>query len=187
LPTPNTALQALHDEYRHLAGVSVTGLTNDQRRGLSYYLAETGHDDKPERHVARWNARAKSLDEFVSREGHFPRADSHRPRAVTEEQTLVDVLAYFRQIADSFCTYQRSRLEAVPGFSWRPRIDAWQASFDAHQQFWATYGRAPRRRSIDHEEVRLGRWVALQRTLAGTGRIDPARERALRSAPFRVL
>jgi hypothetical protein len=187
--TPNPNLQALWDTYRELAAHPAVDLTHDERAGVVYFLADSGQDDEPDGYVARWIDRIRAVESFRAADGRLPRADSHRPRADTEEQSLVDVLSYFRQvgIAGGYCTYQRQRLETIPGFSWRPRADAWHDTLTAHQQFWAEEGRAPRRRSPESDEVRLGRWVAQQRTLYREGRLEPARETALRSARYRVL
>lgn len=189
MPTPTTALAALHAEYSDHATQSALTLTLDQRRGVAFYLADTDDAVEVESFVRRWTDRVHDLDDFVDKHGRMPRADSTRPRPATAEQTLVDTLTYFRQVgaAGGYCSYQVRRLETVPGFAWNPRDAQWSSMLAAHQQFWVDHQRPPRRRATDPAEVTIGRWVAQQRAQHARGRLLPEREQQLRAARFRVL
>ncbi len=189
MPTPNPALTALWSDFADHAARPAGALTLDERRGVAFYLADRDDDVDVEPFVRRWIRNVHDVDAFVEQHGRLPRADSARPRPVTTEQALVDVLAYFREVgnADGYCTYQRRRLEALPGFVWRPRDTRWEAMLERHQAFWADNGRSPQRRASDADEVTIGRWVAHQRARHRRGTLPPERERRLRAARFRVL
>lgn len=189
MPTPNQALTTLWTEYADHAARPTMNLTLDERRGVAFYLADRDDRVDVEPFVRRWIRRVHELDAFVAEYGRLPRADSTRPRPATAEQALVDAVTYFRQsgAAAAYCSYQRRRLEAVPGFAWNPRDARWHLMLEAHQRFWAEHSRAPRRRSSDPTEVEIGRWVAHQRAQLRSGTLPPDREQRLRAARFRVL
>ncbi|MGW8430565.1 helicase associated domain-containing protein [Curtobacterium citreum] len=189
MSTPTAALAALWSEYAALSDQPSRLLSLEQRRGVEYYLADIDPEAASRPFVRRWVARVHELESFAIASGRMPLADRRRPRPATAEQSLVDAVAYFRQVqaAGGYCDYQTRRLEAVPGFSWSPRDAHWATMLAAHQQFWAEHGFAPRRRSSDPAEVAIGRWVAQQRALHSRGQLPPARAARLRQAAFRVL
>jgi len=187
--TPSAALVALWSEYVALSDQPTRLLSLEQRRGVEYYLADIDPDAASRPFVRRWIGRVHELESFVQVSGRLPVADRRRPRPATAEQSLVDAVAYFRQVhaAGGYTDYQVRRLEAVPGFAWSPRDARWATMLAAHQQFWVEHGFAPRRRSSDAAEVAIGRWVAQQRALYSRGQLQPARTARLRQAVFRVL
>jgi len=189
MSTPSAALAVLWSEYEALSDQPSRLLSLEQRRGVECYLADVDPDVACRPFVRRWIARVHELDSFVHESGRMPLADRRRPRPATTEQSLVDAVAYFRQVqaAGGYCDFQTRRLEAVPGFAWSPRDARWATMLAAHQQFWAEHGFAPRRRSSDPAEVAIGRWVAQQRALHSRGQLQPARAARLRHAAFRVL
>ncbi|WJY00407.1 helicase associated domain-containing protein [Curtobacterium sp. 458] len=189
MPTPNSALTALWNDYAEYAARPTGVLTLDERRGVAFYLADRDDAADVEPFVRRWIRNVHDVDTFRQQHGRLPRADPARPRPATDEQALVDVLAYFREVgnADGYCTYQRRRLEAIPGFAWRPRDARWEEMLQRHQQFWADNGRAPQRRALDGDEVSIGRWVAHQRARHRRGALPGDREQQLRRARYRIL
>ncbi|WP_413602770.1 Helicase associated domain protein [Curtobacterium sp. Curtsp57] len=189
MPTPTSALVDLWSEYETLSDLPTRQLTLDQRRSVDFFLADTDPTATVEPFVRRWIDRVHALDVFVEQHRRMPRADPRRPRPATEEQALVDAVAYFRQshAAGTYVEYQTRRLEAVPGFAWSPRDAMWALRFAQHQAFWATRGFAPRRRAADPDEVTVGRWVAHQRALNARGALRPDRAARLRAARYRVL
>ncbi|WP_066517143.1 hypothetical protein [Curtobacterium ammoniigenes] len=187
MPHPHTALHRLHARWATIDRRHTDERTADEERSIAFYRADIGADHPNDATVARWTRMVHDLDAFIADTGHLPAADPTRPRPRTLEQRLVDQLAHQRRTRDNLTSYQRQRLEALPGFHWRPQDDQWLLMFTAHQQFWRDHGHEPRRRSTDPTERRIERWAAHQRTLAATGRLLPARERALRAAAFRVL
>jgi hypothetical protein len=189
MPTPTSALLDLWSEYDTLSSLPARQLTLDQRRSVDFFLADTEVTAVVEPFVRRWIDRVHALDVFVEQQGRMPRADPRRPRPATEEQALVDAVAYFRQshAAGGYVDFQTRRLEAVPGFAWSPRDTTWALRFAEHQAFWATNGFAPRRRAADPFEVTIGRWVAHQRALNTRGALRADRAARLRAARYRVL
>ncbi|WP_144762562.1 helicase associated domain-containing protein [Curtobacterium sp. 9128] len=189
MSTPTAALGALWSEYAALSDQPSRLLSLEQRRGVEYYLADIAPDAASRPFVRRWIDRVHELESFVIATGRMPLADRRRPRPATTEQSLVDAVAYFRQVhaAGGYCDYQVRRIEAVPGFAWSPRDARWETMLAVHQQFWAEHGFAPRRRSSDPAEVAIGRWVAQQRALHSRGQLQPARAARLRHAAYRVL
>ncbi|WP_066515954.1 helicase associated domain-containing protein [Curtobacterium ammoniigenes] len=189
MPGRVPTLTDLHATYSALAAQPIGTLTAEQRRSVSFYLADIGADEAPEPLVAQWVSALHRLDRFMRETRRLPRADSVRPRPRTREQHLVDWLAYQRrpQVRRALCDYQLRRLETLPGFRWAPQDDTWHATFDAHQRFWERHGHAPSRRSTDAREAALGRWVAHQRANHRSGILLPEREQLLRAASYRVL
>lgn len=164
-------------------------LTPDQRRSLDYYLADVGEDPIPTASVQRWVTTVHDLDAFTEATGRLPSASAARPRPRTEEQRLVDRLAYQRRPSTraGMTEYQRARLEILPGFTWDPRDAVWKSWLDAHQLFWETEQRPPRRRSSDPIEASIARWVAHQRAVARAGGLPASRLRELRQVRYRIL
>lgn len=179
----------VHATYRAIANRPAALLSVDDRRSVEFYLADIGADPDVPFVVANWTEFIHALDGFVTRFGRLPRADSTRPRPTTDEQILVDRLAYQRRAAvrAAHCSYQTRRLEAVPGFRWLPQQQRWEDQFSRHQQFWANNGRPPRRNAADPEERSLGRWAAHQRGALRDGTLPEDRVQQLRAAGFRVL
>jgi hypothetical protein len=189
MPAPTPALVLLRSEYEALSALPTRQLTLDQRRSIAYFFADIDETAAVEPFVRRWILRVHGLDAFVAQHARMPRADSRRPRPATDEQALVDTVAYFRQAhaLGGYLDYQKRRLEAVPGFAWSPRDSTWSARFAEHQEFWEAHGFAPRRRSSDPAEVTIGRWVAHQRALESRGQLRADRAARLRAARYRVL
>lgn len=189
MPTPNPRLLRLHERWATIANTLASQLTRDERRSLDFYLADVGADPMPTPVVERWVTMVHELEDFAAQNGRMPFASALRPRPKTEEQRLVDRLAYQRRPSTraGMAECQRVRLETLPGFLWDPRDAAWQSWLEAHQLFWEEEERPPRRRSSDPGEASIARWVAHQRALAKTGTLPTLRERALRRAKYRVL
>lgn len=76
------------------------------------------------------------VDAFVERHGALPKENNRKPQDV-EETRLAFWLRYQRRraIAGDLCTYQQLSLDALDGFSWAPVDDAWDAHFEAYEQF----------------------------------------------------
>jgi hypothetical protein len=81
-------------------------------------------------------------------------------------------------------SYQRRRLEMLPGFRWRPLPDRWIATCEAYLVFVQTHRRAPAYRSLNPGERRLAGWAAKQRQARRNGRLSAAREAALGRIPI---
>ncbi|PYY33769.1 hypothetical protein DEJ16_03630 [Curtobacterium sp. MCJR17_055] len=179
----------LHQHYAEVANQPSALLSVDQRRGVEFYLADIGETEQPATVIRNWIAFVHDLDRFVSAIGRLPRSDSRRPRARTEEQALVDRLAYQRrpEVRAAHCSYQTLRLESFPSFRWEPQEERWAEQLMLHQSFWAETGRAPRRDAPDPKERAIARWATHQRAAQRNGTLTPDRARRLRHATYRIL
>jgi hypothetical protein len=188
MPTP-PYLQLLHADYAALESRAPNALNPDQARSMLYFLTDQSMemrqpapDSAPARLIS-WVRSVRALDTFVIREGRLPKENNRLPRRTItpEERVLLEWLRYQRrpQTRETHCSYQRRRLEALPGFRWDPIADSWSATFCAYAVFLAQTHRAPAVRSADPSERSLAAWAAKQRHLRRRGRLDLARESAL--------
>ena len=179
----------LHAQYADITNQPSRLLTVDQRRGVEFYLADIGQPERPSIATANWVNFVHDLDDFISDVGRLPRADSGRPRTTTQEQALVDRLAYQRrpEVRAAHCSYQTHRLESLPGFRWEPQEERWAEQLMLHQSFWGQTGRAPRRNAPDPAERALARWATQQRVAHRNGSLTPPRARRLCEAKYRIL
>lgn len=70
-------------------------------------------------------------------------------------------------------------LERVPGWTWEPRSDHFEARAEELRQFIRAEGRVPRRRTeVTHERV-LALWLYRQNCAIATGGVGPEREALL--------
>jgi hypothetical protein len=69
-----------------------------------------------------------------------------------------------------------ARLEALPGWSWNLRTDAWETGFSRLLAFVESEGhaRVPRKH-VDAQSYRLGQWVFEQRRLHRKGKLPDHR------------
>ncbi|WP_091232183.1 helicase associated domain-containing protein [Microbacterium sp. 3J1] len=74
---------------------------------------------------------------------------------------------------------QKVALAALPGWSERPRADAWEERADELRRFIATEGRAPRIRGALPGESALAHWFSRQRVAEAAGRLTAERARLL--------
>lgn len=167
-------------------------LTADERASLRFAdLAEqpvsppTG--SRPAGQEAQWVWMLMRLDVFQVRHGRMPHDNNRRQRAVRdrEELQLIAWIRYQRSPAkrSALCTWQRWRLEGVPGFAWAPRDESWWDDCRGYADFLASHGRAPVRAAGGHE-AHLARWAERQRSRFRAGTLPPSRRRALESLPI---
>ena len=184
MTAPNS-VELLHSEYAQLHRQHPATLTPEQRRSLAFFTAElaapgaavmTG--DVP-RDVADWLRSLSALESFVRREGRQPRENRRLPAAVisTEEKHCVNLVRAQRRAyaAGRLCSYQERRLLCIPGFTFHPLEDAWQANRDAYARFTTAQGDAPKLRSSNGEERALARWAAKTRLAYRVGRLAQSR------------
>ncbi|MEN2741667.1 hypothetical protein ABCS02_28105 [Microbacterium sp. X-17] len=121
------------------------------------------------------------LERFAAATGELPRrnarldADHVNPR----EDRLANFLSAQRRRRAVLTSEQIGRIEALPGFSWTPLSDAWEANVRDYGAFYLSHGRLPSGASKDPRERRLEAWASEQRGLARgvEGRNPPTRER----------
>lgn len=109
----------------------------------------------------QWDRTCTALEAFAAREGHCRAARDHEEDGVRLEVWCTQQRARYRR--GELPEDRAARLAAIPGWSWQPAEDAWDAGYAALQTFAARegHGRAPK----DHREggYPLGAWVGEQR------------------------
>jgi len=108
-----------------------------------------------------WERGVAAMDAVARREGHCRIPAEHREDGVE---------------LDSWCARQRglyhlgrlpvdrvSQLEAIPGWSWRPREAAWERGYDALVAISVVEGSAAIRLDSDWDGYPVGAWVGEQR------------------------
>ncbi|MEB0001665.1 helicase associated domain-containing protein [Cryobacterium sp. 10S3] len=188
-PTP---LELLHADYAQLELRNRATLTADQVRSLIFYNAErtaagAAAATNPGRDVIAWTRNTEALSNFVARESRMPRENRRLSAGAVsaEEMTLVNRVRNQRRAfkADRLCTYQKCRLECIPGFSFNPLEDAWHAIYNAYIQFTRTHREAPKLRSAPAESALAG-WAAKNRMAYHRGKLSQRRTALLNEVEF---
>lgn len=181
-------------ELQKLEGNDPRTLSKDLRASLSCWQIEQrlrthlpGPSDTNLR-LTVWMKTLLEVEVYLDRHGVLPRENNRKPQDA-EETRLAYWLRYQRRraIAGDLCTYQRLSLDALDGFKWVPVDDAWDANFEAYEEFLQRERRAPRYRAPDPEERRLAAWAAKQRYAAKRGRLDESRIDRLSILSIRIL
>ncbi len=124
-----------------------------------------------------WEEGFAYLQQFVEREGDAEVPGSHREDGYRLGQWVtVQRTAYRKGTLDP---KRRSRLEALPGWSWDTHEAAWEEGFAYLQRFVEREGRA--NVPVSHREngYRLGQWAGVQRQAYRHGKLDAGRRRRL--------
>jgi len=150
---------------------------------VDHYLAAINPGSASKRN-RRWVRACEELEAHVVAHGGLPtvRSTQHCPDA----RRLVEWARYQRRNIDSLSSYQRSRLNLIPGWSWSPLEEAWMTSMQEYEFFVRAHQRRPRRRSSDGEEARLAIWFRNQRRMVREGRLRTHRLRMLTQLQRRV-
>lgn len=172
-------LQSLFAKWSSLASELSGESGGDLARSLRLYSGETISEtfNAMGARQRNWLANVAALHRFVDSRGRWPHRN-WRQRAGTPdalEERLVNWLREQRRHYSSLCTYQRERLEAIPGFEWSPEEEAWDRKVDGYRAFVAMHGRRPRVSSRNGEERRLAVWAGNQRVAHREGRLPKHR------------
>ena len=126
-----------------------------------------------------WEAGFRQLKEFADREGHAKVAQSFKSAAGFR---LGQWVGTQRSNEDRMPAMRKSRLEALPGWSWDVLSDAWEDGFRCLKEFVDREGHARVFRVFNSAEgFRLGFWVGNQRNTKD--RIPAARRARLEALP----
>ena len=132
---------------------------------------------------SRWQTWFDVLEQWARQQGHtnVP-ADE-----VVDGQRLGGWVREQRSVwADGRMQARRAtQLDALPGWAWRPRSAAWEASFALVLAYAEEHGhaRVPQSHRVDPSGYCLGAWVAQQRRKRNTGNLSPALSARLETVP----
>jgi hypothetical protein len=180
MPNPSP-LERLHAGYRRLEEEAAPSLGDDDRRSLQYFHADVAElarsgDRVPTRdRVTSWIRNLHDVEHFINEHGRCPRENNRRTSHDTDpvEQRLVNWLRYQRRLAlnSGHCSYQRDRLDLVPGYSESSLDQQWTDNFDAYRAFLQAHNTVPLLSSNDAGERHLAAWAAKQRLHHRRGRL----------------
>lgn len=129
----------------------------------------------------RWEAALSALTEFTAREGHtlVPRNAS----GFSIDLGTWVAVQRVRHRRGQLTLERTARLEAVPGWTWDPLQDQWDAGLLAWTQFARREGRT--RIPTDHVEagINISQWASLQRRLYRARKLHQERIVRLQSVP----
>lgn len=173
-PVPHpTPLDRLRAECAKLDLRERSNLSADQRRSLIYFHFEldlnscVANPSPASVRVVQWFAVLNSLENFIAREGRWPRENNRaeKDEISEEERRLASWVRTQRSAIDQGrrCGYQINRLACLEGFHHRPLQDRWNHHLHDFRRFTDTHHRAPSVRSTDVLEQRLAAWAAKQR------------------------
>lgn len=83
--------------------------------------------------------------------------------------------------AKSLTLLQQLLLEAIPGWSWAPQEDAWDARRTQFAEFLRDHDRMPRVRAKDLHERALAHWYSRQRVLEREGKLTHTRVQSFKA------
>jgi len=119
-----------------------------------------------------WWANYERVAEHAHALGRLPRLSDGVP---------ADIVGWAagQRRATTLTSKQKAALAALPGWSDRPRAEAWELRAEELRRFIATEGRAPRVRGELPGESALAHWFSRQRVAEATGRLTTERARLL--------
>ncbi|MGZ0712307.1 helicase associated domain-containing protein (plasmid) [Coraliomargarita sp. W4R53] len=127
------------------------------------------------RDLTQWWMRYHRVERIATQLGRLPRlSDGADPADVG--------WAANQRRATSLTPEQFAALAALPGWSNRPRADAWEARAEELRNFIAAHGRMPRVRGEVEGESALAHWFSRQRLVDRAGELGHERSTALRYA-----
>jgi hypothetical protein len=181
-PTP---VDRLRTEYTELDLRQRSNLSADQRRSLIYFHYELDLNSRvpnpspaPVR-VVQWFAALNFLENFIAREGRWPRENNRAERdEISEEERRLAIWVRSQRSAIDHgrrCEYQIKRLACIQGFHHHPLQDRWNHHLHDFRRFTDTHHRAPSVRSTDVLEQKLAEWAAKQRFAYRDGTLSHSR------------
>lgn len=122
-----------------------------------------------------WDERYDLLCAFASREGHGRVPQSFAENGIR----LGSWVAVQRSRREVLTPQRRSRLEAVPGWSWDPHADQWDETFEMLQIYVRGHRTSRVPYSYQVGGFGLGAWVSGQRSLYAKGKLDSSKSTRL--------
>jgi hypothetical protein len=130
---------------------------------------------------ARWEEQYEALRSFSRREGHARVPTGHLENGMGLGAWVVAQRHNHRKQA--LPSQRIVLLEAVPGWVWDARDAAWEAGYEAMQQFHRRTGHCQVPRGWHEGGYRLGQWVGVQRGLLRGSKLADERRRKLSALP----
>ncbi|WP_442927533.1 helicase associated domain-containing protein [Microbacterium sp.] len=127
---------------------------------------------RSKRDLGPWWASYERVAEYAHALGRLPRLSDGVP---------ADVVGWTagQRRATTLTADQKAALMSLPGWSDKPRADAWEKRAEELRRFIAVEGRLPRVRGSVPGESALAHWVSRQRVAEADGRLSPERVRLL--------
>ncbi|WP_163720926.1 DEAD/DEAH box helicase [Mycolicibacterium psychrotolerans] len=122
---------------------------------------------------AQWESAFESLLAFVEREGTSLVPQSHREDGfslggwVTQQRS--------QRAKGELRAERQGRLEELPGWSWDPKVDYWEAAFARLCTYQREHGTPAVPRGLIYEGFKLGDWVERQRSAYSKAKLDADR------------
>jgi superfamily II DNA or RNA helicase len=132
-----------------------------------------------DKHEATWMAHYEALQTFTDREGHARVHQKH----VEGNLRLGGWVANQRNRAEGLSDTQRSQLEVLPGWTWRPLDESWERGADALRSYVAREGDSSVPLGHCEDAFGLGAWVAKRRALYRSGKLSEQQIRWLEARP----
>lgn len=151
-------------------------LDEDRRRRLEALPGWTW-----DTYAEAWDAMFACLADWVQTHG-----DALVPRrAVHQGRTLGQWVSTQRgqRLGHKMTPDRARRLESLPGWSWDPAGDAWDAAYRLLCEWAASEGHARVPQHDTYRDVRLGAWVNTQRARHGRGQLPAERAQRLEAVP----
>ena len=120
-----------------------------------------------------WDETYEMLSEFAANEGH-----ARVPQSLTADGVALGSWVINQRMLNGkgkLSADRAARLEALPGWSWDPRADAFEEGFAALEKFVVEHGHARPTAAAAQDGFRVGGWVSEQRGNYHRGRFDPKR------------
>jgi Helicase associated domain/Helicase conserved C-terminal domain len=130
--------------------------------------------------TASWEFYYGLLQDFVEREGHARVPTDYRDDDGKRLGLWVVRQRYGQGALDP---ERRARLETVPGWTWKPRVEDWAAGFAHLQDFVEHEGHARVPDNHTENDFNLGAWVGKQRASHRQATLRPERRRRLEVLP----
>lgn len=111
-------------------------------------------------HADAWDQSYAALQSFVEREGHARVPDRH----IENTLKLGSWVREQRANRDKLSDERRQQLEALPGWTLNPFVDAWATNFAAAHAYTRREGHARIPSSHIENGINVGSWVVVQRT-----------------------
>jgi hypothetical protein len=177
----NALVPQRHLEERFRLGTWVTEQRQNKREGALSSERQAELEAIPgwawDKHEATWQAHFAALRTFVDREGHASTSQKH----VEGNLRLGGWVANQRNRAEALSATQRSQLEALPGWTWRPRDKSWERASATLRQYVSREGHSLVPTGHIENGFGLGRWVAKRRVLYRSGDLPAEQARWLQS------